>query len=290
MAPFFQSPSPFREKSLLIAGLARNCAKSLHAEIKNLREAFSEAAHIGWIIVESDSDDQTPAVLAQLTLEIPHFTLLSLGKVADKIPLRAPRIAYCRNQYLHYLDQNRDRYDFLVVADLDGINDGLSARAVNSCGTRNDWDVCTANQNGPYYDIWALRHEDWSPNDCWRQFNFYRAHGYAHERALQSAVYSRMVRIDSNEAWIPVESAFGGLGIYNVDILKDARYAGLSADGQEICEHVALHEYLRAKGARIFINPNLTNGGFNEHTEALKLWPTLKRRTKHRINRWLGKI
>jgi hypothetical protein len=131
---------------------------------------------------------------------------------------------------------------------------------------RSDWDVCCANQRGPYFDILALRHPTWSPGDCLDQLRQLRAQGVGEEAALRVAIYSKMVRIPTNRDWIEVDSAFGGLAIYRKTILSGASYRGTDAAGASVCEHVALHAAIRERHGRIFINPALINSGFNRHS------------------------
>jgi len=148
---------------------------------------------------------------------------------------------------------------------MDGVNNKLSVDAVNSCWDRPGWDVCAANQSGPYYDIWALRHEYWSPNDCWQQARFLLSCGASYFNSVSASVYSRMVCIAPSAEWIEVESAFGGLAIYRKEALLSVKYNGLMENGEEVCEHVAAHEQIRSFGGRIFINPALINAGLVEH-------------------------
>ncbi len=155
----------------------------------------------------------------------------------------------------------------MIIADFDGVNRLITDEAVLSCWERNDWDVCTANQRGPYYDVWALRHRDWSPNDCWLQYVFLFQHNVGKRLALFAAVHSRMITISEDSNWIEVDSAFGGFAIYRRSVLEEALYVGLRDDGGEICEHVTFHSQLRAQHRRIFINPKLINAAYTEHTE-----------------------
>jgi hypothetical protein len=41
----------------------------------------------------------------------------------------------------------------------------LTKEGVNSCFVRDDWAAVIANQTFGYYDILALRHNDWQKND-----------------------------------------------------------------------------------------------------------------------------
>lgn len=265
--------SPFNNSNILISGLARNCSHTVNKSVLKILAAFNQAREIHWLVIESDSTDDTVKNLNRLSEQIPSFRYISLGSLRVRMPRRTDRIAACRNVYLKELTASGDKFDFLIVADLDGINDGLTPESVASCGARLDWDVCAANQAGPYYDIWALRHGIWSPNDCNKQFYFYRRHGHRHFKALKAAVHSRMITVGQEEPWLPVDSAFGGLAIYRVSAIGNATYVGLDDDGSEICEHVTFHAQLRARGARIFINPKLINAGYTEHTKPLRFWP-----------------
>lgn len=237
-----------------------------------------------WLLIESDSSDATVSRLEELARRDGSFSYVSLGNLRERVPLRTERIAFCRNAYLDVLrtDARYAAVDFVVVADFDGVNSLLTEEAITSCWRREDWDVCTANQRDRYYDIWALRHAEWSPNDCWAQYRFLTAYGVAHAKAWSACVRSRMLRISRQAHWIEVDSAFGGLAIYRRSALQQGRYVGLDALGAECCEHVALHRELRAHGYRIYINPALINGDSPDHTDS--------RFIERRLARALGRI
>jgi hypothetical protein len=248
-----------------------------------------------YLVIESDSNDATPDLLARLQSELPGFRSISLGALAARHPLRADRIAVCRNRYLDELSQNPlyANVDYVLVADLDGVNRHLKAQALESCWrTTTPWDVCTANQRDAYYDVWALRHPVWCPIDCWQQYRELRPL-FGHEQALTLAVHSRMVRLEPTAEWIEVDSAFGGLAIYRREALLTSRYRGLDEKGREICEHVPLHADLRARGVRIFINPALINAHRTDRSASAGLRARLRRRIeslgKRVRSRWRGR-
>jgi hypothetical protein len=260
-------------------GTGRNCAKAIRHDVLQLRAAFQDARQLHWFIVESDSSDKTVEVLASLEREIPNFRFRSLGILAGSIPKRTDRVPYCRNVCLDELNSNPlyASVDLVVVADLDGVNNLVTSEGVASCFTRSDWDVCTANQRGPYYDIWALSHPIWNPNDCWKQYKFLHQHKIQRELAAWVSVFGKMITIPETADWIPVDSAFGGLGIYRRSILFGARYTGADENGDEICDHIPMHNQLRARGARIFINPRLINTAVTEHVYERSLHRILRR-------------
>lgn len=270
-------------REILVTGTVRDCANQIKTDVSRLQSSLIDFDRIHWLIIESDSEDDTLIKLDELAAEIDGFCFITLGSLTEEIPSRTERLAHCRNAYLKELQRNRlyQSVGFVMIADLDGINTLVSREAIASCFVRDDWAVCTANQQGPYYDIWALRHKVWCPNDCRQQTRFFRQHGLSKETAKTYGITSKMLVIQPDTAWIEVDSAFGGLAIYRRYALEKAHYVGILEDGTEICEHVMLHKQIRDCGYKIFINPAFINAGFTEHTIHI---------TRSRLNKWLRKF
>lgn len=246
--------------------------------VETLARASTGFASVRLLVIESDSADTTVAELQRLRHEMPAFEFTSLGPLAQRIGARTQRIAACRNRYLDELN-NDPQYadaDYVMVADLDTVNNDLSRDALATCWASSaPWDVVTANQTDAYYDIWALRHPDWCPVDCHDQYARLRDL-FGRSRALDIAIHSRMAHVSPEADWIEVDSAFGGLAIYRRDVLLAGRYSGMQ-DGRAVCEHVPLHAELRAKGHRIFINPALINAHCTDHSARIRLSVRLRR-------------
>ena len=273
---------PFVSSEIVILGICRDVAKELMPTLTNLLKAFAAFKRIHIRVVESDSSDDTVQVLREFKNSYLHFDFESLGKLELDIPDRWERIAFCRNRAAEILnaDPRLQSCQWVVVADLDGVNSELNSRAVASCWVRADWDVCTANQSAPYYDVFALRHPTWSPDDCWRHEESLLNQGCNPVHAREKAVYRRQKFIPRNAQWIAVDSAFGGLAIYKKDYFILGEYRGHGVDGFRTCEHVPFHEDLKTAGARIFINPALINSGWNEHNSQHLPINRFKRRLK----------
>jgi hypothetical protein len=270
------------ESRVLIVGLVRDAAQKIATDVLRLKSAFASVKELHWCLIESDSFDANLRVLEELSEKTENFSFRSLGKLRDQMPLRTPRLSRCRNAYLLEIRQNPlyRNIDYVVVSDLDGVNDCLTREAVESCWLRSDWDMVSANQDGPYFDVWALRHELWSPNDCWAQNHFLNRFEPNFEKNLNVSVYSRMIRVPRENPWIEVESAFGGLAIYRRRLLEYGEYVGLNALGEEVCEHVPFHAALRQKGARLFINPSMITASYTERTEVLRFPSSWVRKAK----------
>lgn len=277
------------DSNVLIVGLARNCESVLEKEIKNISKCFHGFSTQKWLIIESDSDDSTLDVLLKLKKEkIADY--ISLGNLRNKLPKRTERIAYCRNAYVDAINNNQEylNIDFVVVVDLDGVNTLLTRSSVESCWALDvDWDACFANQKGPYYDIWALRHEFWSPNDCWQAYEYLISKGINKEKSRYLSVYSRMLTISEKDEPIQVESAFGGLGIYKRRLFINNSYIGLDSRESEICEHVTFHKTIIDNRGNLYINPLLINCGINEHTMTLSVHHKIKRIVKDFMKRMI---
>jgi len=270
------------DSKILISGLVRNAKLTLRADIKILFRAFEGFSDVRILLIESDSDDGTAELLQSLSHEQDNLSFISLGRLDQIIPIREDRISFCRNRYLEELRNNPiySDIDYLAVADMDGINSDLTNESIKSCFNRSDWDACFANQYKYYYDIYALRHEEWSPDNCWRYETQLRESGVPHVIARERAVYSRQRKIHSTSDWIEVDSAFGGFGLYDRRILQDTEYKSRDHQNFVTCEHVTFHEELRRNGARLYINPGLINSRQNSHTSNRLFFNRLKWLTK----------
>ena len=282
----------FSKSNFLIVGLANNCESVIYNEVKIIQNAFQGAASVDWLIIESDSDDSTVNVLDNLSVEL-SLRYITLGQLKKKYIKRTERISVCRNYYLDEIKSNPkyEKIDFIVVADLDGVNSKLTTTSVQSCWeTDVNWDACFANQSKPYYDIWPLRHKIWSPDDCWQNSKFYKDNGVTKFEANDAAVYSRMIRIDKGAQPILVESAFGGIGIYKKSIIINSRYEGLNSRNEECCEHVNFHSHLCDRGCKLYIIPSFINCGWNDHNSYLKLNRKLRRLLFQEINNLISSV
>ena len=257
------------ENQVLITGIVKDAETTLAKDIKRLNSAFARFSKVSWFLVESNSDDRTKEILFQIKESNQDFNFVSLDQSMLGGTSRTVALAEARNRYLAEVKSNLNykKIDFVVVSDFNNLNSSLTKPAVDSCFEGGAaWDVGCANQSGPYYDIWALRHPLWSPNDCWEAHAFFRKQTFFPEVALIKAVNSRMIRIKQTSEWIEVDSAFGGLAIYKRSAFIKGEYAGLTPDLRPICEHVPFNISLRSQGAKIFINPRLINFSRTDHS------------------------
>lgn len=246
-------------RKIVIAGTVRNGEKGLHKAFKTLDKISVLFDQSQFIIIESDSNDKTIEMLKDYQRKNPNIMIVSLGSLLNDLPLRTHRIAYCRNKFLEIIESCHKlrAFDYLGVFDMDGINNLLSPKSVLSCFEYDNWDVMTANQLIKYYDIWALRHPEWCPGDCWAEINAGKdIFGYIPCEKL--FIKRRQIFIPKETPPIEVESAFGGFALYKMNSILGCRYSG-GNDNNEVCEHVEFHRQIRKNGGKIYINPQLIN-------------------------------
>lgn len=256
--------TPIHQATVLLAGTARNVGPYISEEMKHLIAATQSFKKVFVLIIESDSADNTLEVLGQLKNCVPNFDYLALGQLSKDIPIRTERLAYCRNHIIQALktDPKYAPVDFVMLADLDGLNTHLKASSVSQCwDTDIPWDVVTANQLDFYYDIWTLRQKYWSVGDCGvQQKKLEQIFGY--DQSTNLAVWAKQVKLSPSSGYIEVDAAFGGFAIYKKNAYISGTYVGSHVtDGEwhEACEHVAHCADMRKAGYRIFINSALIN-------------------------------
>lgn len=268
---------------VLIVGTVSNVSERLRADFTSVRNAFADNFEVFTYLVESDSSDGTVVALNDLSISNKNFNFISFGGLKNSIPDRVDRIRYCRNQYVKYIRDRFETYkwDYIVVADLDGMNGALNKRAVKSCFIRDDWDCCLSNQTGGYYDIFALREPSWQPGNYFEEVEVARAKISNFELRKpffldrfrffmlddvikRDAIYAKMRRIPKGSSWVAVDSGFGGLAIYKPHVFLHFDYSKLNSQSRD-SEHVDLHLRMREEGNKIFINPDFVNSHWNTY-------------------------
>ena len=232
-------------------------------------------------LVESDSTDATVATLQNLSTQKSGFGFKSFGNLKPRFPKRTERIRFCRNAYVDYIQTHlqQRKWDYVIVADLDGMNSAITEkRILNSLRREKEWDACFANQTLGYYDLYALRADNWVEKDCFYElkemqlasqfrkkyrnpfFDFLSA--FVHFDAMRrEVIYKRMKRLKGD--LVPVKSAFGGFGIYKTEIFERINYAKSNSVEKSECEHLDLHHKCLQYGFRLVIDPKLINNHVN---------------------------
>ena len=245
----------FSEKipyNVVIVGCARDIGRYLDNTKNKLLMLKSLFIQSRIIIYENDSTDETLNILKKWEEE----KLIELISENNVEGIRTERLAHGRN--LLYNEAMKNDFDLYIVIDLDDVIIDLSEDAIKSCfEMKEDWGMVGANQNGKYYDLWALRtFDDWMPFDCY-------ADCFKKDSDEDFCVNSRFRNIPQNTEPINVKSCFGGFGIYKKKYIHNCSYGtGLNShnpNNEGMCEHVTFNEGVINNGGKIYINPKLIN-------------------------------
>ena len=241
-----------RGRRIAFLGTARSCAAALPASIAKLRELGGLFANHEIHVYENDSSDATGALLDHFARDGLLHAIREQG-VAARMPLRTERLAYGRNRLLDHV-LTRGPFDYICWADLDGLvgerfsTDGF----LSNFRFEEAWDAVFPLSWPLYYDLWALREPTICPTDyVWSGQHTLNAALHA-GREIHAA--TQQLAPGRVAGWVPVQSAFGGFGLYKAAVVAHGRYTGL-VDGREVCEHVPYHDLLVKAGARLYLNP-----------------------------------
>lgn len=265
-------------KPALFCGVVRNGGIGLRKTLDRLQLIRSKFVSSKFFIVTNDNTDATDLVLDEWRQGAPDTNIvIRVDGLLEAFPNRIDRICAARNFYLDAVraEQRKANWSYCVVADLDGPNENLDE---NWFGSLEDlpisWDGLFANQIDCYYDIYALRHASWCPEDCWLEVErsiprlikrVPIVRSLVRRSMVRRYVFSRQQKIPETTSPIKVVSAFGGLGIYRVEALDSIYYRSRRANNDVVCEHVALNEAIVKRGGNLFIVPSLLNLAPKEH-------------------------
>ena len=252
--------------SILVTGIARNVAKIIPKELKRIEKELDKIFEIVFfLVIESDSKDNTKQVLHDTKNKKSNFDYKSLGKIESILPNRIERLAFCRNTYVKEIRENElyKDLDFIAVVDFDIKNNRLNLGGLKKLINENSWSAIFANQTGFYYDIYALRKKGWVESDCFDEYKKFSINMSPLD-AKELAIWSKMKKIKKNLPLMPVNSAFGGLGIYRKNVFMNFDYSFPPEQLHE-SEHVSLHRKIIDSNGLLFIAPNITNFSWSAH-------------------------
>lgn len=235
--------------SVNIVAIARNAMPYLSNTLELLDELRAGWREANVYVYENDSADGTGAVLDNYAesregVVVEHDSLG--GEDARGFePERTIRLAHCRNKCL---DRGVSRgASVTVVLDVDphygfsvdGVFNSLAWLAQKSsepsarkAGGMASYSLYRTPDGIAHYDAWAAR-----PN-WWRDRR--NEIGFTWFSSFLPPVASPP---------LPMNSAFGGLGVYWTEAILSSRYEGGD------CEHVHLHRGMAKAGWQMFLNP-----------------------------------
>ncbi len=217
--------NPEIQDKVLICGVCRNTEKAVPNTIASIANLGSRFSNYRAIIYENNSTDQTKKLLSSWADSDPHIIFLSeqlsTRKIARQLAMklsshRTDKIARARNIVLDVaMDKRFDDFKYVIWADLDFLEPwDVDAIVETILHPQEEWDAVFANGA---YDLFALRSPDLPIG--------YELIGSLYWTNLKRV--SEKLNLDPEGSWQKVYSAFGGLGIYKRDAIRNCRYSGV---------------------------------------------------------------
>jgi glycosyltransferase involved in cell wall biosynthesis len=279
--------------SVCVVGCAKNIGPFVEKTMRKMIEiknCFSTNSVI--VIVENDSTDSTLETIKKFSSESTfpgiHIIIITKGLKGKG---RTAILAEARNVALDYIRRKFSYLRFMIVMDMDSVCHELDSadikRLITLRGTAHhpEWDAVFANcgvkggdddlsppRATPYYDIWALRCRKLGIDfDCWEK----ACGNYPLQIPTPSSIeiyvrkFQKPIEIatEDHQEYLPVQSAFGGLGIYYFPSVINSKYVGINPrTGCNFCEHVSFHENMKNNGFdKLYINTKLLVQTQTEH-------------------------
>jgi glycosyltransferase involved in cell wall biosynthesis len=247
--------------SISICALARDCQKNLKKNIRKIDKLRLHFAESEVVIFENDSKDKSLAILESWAQKSNNVIIKSEKYRDVTIPensfganpyyskSRIEKMSFYRNKYLEIINSNKFSRDYVIVMDLDIADFSIDGIA-HSFGVNQDWSCITSNGTSlsktlkkQYHDTFALVEK-----------------GYQALPMTEEVINENRRKFAFMKTGMPllaVDSAFGGLAIYDWDYLNGKYYSCINNADQRVqvlCEHISLNKQL---GGNIFINPNM---------------------------------
>lgn len=257
-------------KNIVIAALARNCAKQLPNNISNIEELRNRFAWSQVVVVENDSKDDTKKILKNWSEKYDNVKIISQDFGIETIPGGKPsyqtNVSFCRinnmvnyrNIYMDYINILDHMIDYLIVIDLDIESFSVEGVIKSITNVNNDWGGIFANGvtkksifgftfSKLFYDTYAIY-----------EYPFQDRIGFTEE--MFDSIKKNIGRKINNLQYYSVISAFGGVGIYKYDVVRNLRYRvveNFRYKNQAICEHVIFNMDIVKMGLKNYISREL---------------------------------
>ena len=168
---------------------------------------------------------------------------------------RVSKMATLRNTYLDKISSLKN-IDYVIVIDLD-LEGGWSYDGILDCFSEfyPSWSAMTA--NGLLFQEESISVNSKKQSKIKKLFfDTWTFRELGEEKFKGHGIYKNM-SLEKGDKPIEIGSNFGGLGIYKFKDIIKCEYRPSTPDEEVCCEHVSLHQQIRKRGGKVFINPSL---------------------------------
>lgn len=238
---------------IVFVGMSKNCLNNSKKNLEFLKNYKSISKHnIKICVIESDSTDGSKEYFSNLKQSNGLDFLKEIDNLENTEKSRISRLAICRNEALKYIKTHYKKDLIYIPMDFDIDLFKLTKPEdfnllINYFVNQSHIDCMFPFSLPFYYDIFALRSKNWVEKN-----NIYKSKLLKERFKIGSVffnyflVFRKQLSINSfNKSLIPVESAFGGMGMYkiNQDLIKKIKYRTSKKCVSFVSEHVFFNKY-----------------------------------------------
>lgn len=225
------------EKTAVFCMLARDCEKNLVKNIPIIEKYRSFFRESFVIVIENDSKDETNVILNEWSSNFRNVNIKHIDSTNFASLKRIERMVTCRNEYLNETKKLNFIPDYLILIDSDVELLQLELSKIME-EAPDDWGAIFANGRYyfeilgrkipiAYYDLYAFlpyKSKDIELNNIEIMDN-----GKIVEKLIKKNKYSLC------------DSAFGGIGIYKYEYIKDSKYEAIPNNRSKVFSHLIDH-------------------------------------------------
>ncbi|HEY0667939.1 MAG TPA: hypothetical protein VGD22_07175 [Sphingobacteriaceae bacterium] len=253
-------------KNIIFAALARDCEDSLKTNIPLIEKLRTGILWSQVVVVENDSIDGTKELLNQWKVNHENVTIITTDSGTKTIPdksdlilnpytsyQRIDKMVSYRNLYLDYISQVDHPIDLVIVIDIDVIEISLTGliNVINSFDDKTGavFSNGVSIKKTPiglseiYYDIFAV-------------WEYPLVNEFSHSPESLARTFKSINKNIKRSPLYQVISAFGGVGVYNYNAIKDLRYKTVLNPLNQleaICEHIPFNQEIIKRGFNNYI-------------------------------------
>jgi hypothetical protein len=253
-------------QNIVIAALARDCEDSLRANIPVIEELRTKFLWSQVVVVENDSIDGTKELLNEWKINYDKVNIISKDygtkTIPDKSDLiinpmtsyqRIDKMVFYRNLYLDYIKEVKHPIDLVIIIDIDVLEISLTGLldVINSFDSKtgaifsNGMSIMKTpfGLSEIYYDIFAV-------------WEYPILHEFRYSTESLARTFKSINKNVKKSPHYDVISAFGGVGVYNYQAIKNLRYKTVLNPlnkREAICEHIPFNQEIIKQGFRNYI-------------------------------------